>query len=109
MVAGGRRPGNPPTIPGMARYRVRETTQGVAIRVTEVSEPQQEQLLEAFEECRSGRCTCPTDEYEKLGGMQIDSGEEEIELRLEAKTGERFDTAEISRCLDHATSGVSDR
>ena len=75
----------------MARYRVEDQPQGVAIQVTEVAGRQQ-QLLEAFQECQSGHCTCPTDEYQKVAGMQVTAGAVEVVLRLQAKPGTRFVT-----------------
>jgi hypothetical protein len=89
----------------MARYRIEENPEGVAIQVTEASGHQRE-LLDAFQECQSGHCTCPTDEYEKVQSMEIDAAEDEISLRLKAKAGTRFDTDEISACLAYTTSRV---
>jgi hypothetical protein len=84
----------------MARYRVQDQPQGVAIQVTAVA-GRQRQLLEAFQECQSGHCTCPTDEYQKVAGMQVTKAANEITLHLQARPGTRFDTSEISACLDH--------
>jgi hypothetical protein len=89
----------------MARYRIEETPEGVGIQVTEVSGHQQE-LLDAFGECQSGSCTCPTDEYKKVADMKIASAEDEILLRLKAKTGTRFDPSHISACPEYTTSRV---
>jgi hypothetical protein len=89
----------------MARYRIEETPDGVGIRVTEVSGNKQE-LLEAFGECQSGNCTCPTDEYEKVADMEIAAAGDEISLRLRAKPGTRFDPSRISACLAYTTSRV---
>jgi hypothetical protein len=91
----------------MARYRVEDQPQGVAIQVTEVAGRQQ-QLLEAFQECQSGHCTCPTDEYQKVAGMQVTAGAVEVVLRLQAKPGTRFVTTEISSCLDHTIAKVQE-
>ena len=38
---------------------------GIDIDITDV-EGKKDQLLEAFHECSEGRCTCPTQEYEKM-------------------------------------------
>ena len=53
----------------MARYADRARTT-VVIELTEVA-GKQEELLEAFGECQSGRCACPTNEYEKLAVMEV--------------------------------------
>ena len=89
----------------MAGYRIEQHHTGIVIEVTGVA-GHQEELLEAFGECQSGHCTCPTEEYRKVVSMDIVSADEEITLRLEAKPGERFDTDEISTCLDHTLSKV---
>ena len=89
----------------MARYRVQDLPQGLAIQVTEVA-GRQRQLLEAFQECQSGHCTCPTDEYQKVAGMQVTEAADEVVLHLQAKPGTRFDMAEISACLDHTIAKV---
>jgi hypothetical protein len=89
----------------MARYRVQDQPQGVAIQVTEVA-GRQRQLLEAFQECQSGHCTCPTDEYQKVAGMQVTEGADKVTLHLQARPGTRFDAREISACLDHTIAKV---
>ena len=89
----------------MARYRVEDQPEGVAIQVTVVAGRQQP-LLEAFQECQSGHCTCPTDEYQKVAGMEVTAGADEVVLRLQAKPGTRLETTEISSCLDHMIAKV---
>jgi hypothetical protein len=89
----------------MARYRVQDQPQGVAIQVTEVA-GRQRQLLEAFQDCQSGHCTCPTEEYQKVAAMQVTEAADEITLELQARPGTRFDTSEIAACLDHTIAKV---
>ena len=92
----------------MARYRLTEEAGSlVSIEVTEVA-GRQEQLLGAFAACQAGRCSCPTDEYEKLDAMKIASNEDEIRLRLTPKAGEKFDLAEIAARLDYTTSKATE-
>lgn len=67
---------------------------------------QQTQLLEAFEACKSGTCGCPTDEYQKLEGMDIKQGEGSISLSLKPKEGEELDQAEIKKCLDYTARQI---
>jgi hypothetical protein len=40
------------------------------IELTEVG-GQQDDLLAAFAECQSGRCSCPTEEYQKVASMEV--------------------------------------
>jgi hypothetical protein len=89
----------------MARYWIDRDPHGIAIELTEVA-GRQEDLLDAFEQCQSGHCTCPTDEYKKMAGMDVASTDDEIVLRLAAKPGARFDVAEISACLDYTVSKI---
>jgi hypothetical protein len=84
----------------MARHRVKDQPQGVAIQVTEVAR-RQRQLLEAFQQCQSGHCTCPTEEYQKVAGMQVSQAADEITLQLQARPGTRLDTGEVAACLEH--------
>lgn len=87
----------------MAHYRIKETESAVSIELTDVA-GEQEQLLGAFAACQAGQCSCPTDEYQKLAGMDIQQGEDEIRLELEPKPGEKFDLSEIAACLDYTTA-----
>ena len=91
----------------MARYRIQEEASAVSIELTEVG-GHQEQLLEAFGECQAGRCSCPTDEYQKLASMDVENHQDAIRIRLTTKPGEKLDAAEISACLDYTTSRLPD-
>jgi hypothetical protein len=81
-------------------FRLKSTPEGVSVVITEVAGRQAE-LLEAFQGCQSGTCTCPTDEYGKVNGMEIGATDDEIALRLRAKPGAKLDAHEIATCLDH--------
>lgn len=91
----------------MARYRIKEDASTVSIEVADV-DGREQQLLQAFGECQAGRCTCPTDEYEKLAAMHVDRVEDAIRLRLDSKPGEKFDVAEIAACLDYTTAKIAE-
>lgn len=87
----------------MARYRIDQEGSAVSVEVTQPRE-RQAQVLEAFGECQAGRCSCPTDEYQKLASMDIEQADDLIRLRLEPKPGEELDTSEIAACLDYTTA-----
>ncbi len=87
----------------MARYRIDEKGSSLGIELTEVG-GQEGELLQAFSECQAGQCSCPTDEYQKLAGMEVEHGDDVIRLRLDAKPGEKFDVSEIAACLDYTTA-----
>ena len=84
----------------MTDYRIDATGATLAIQITGVGE-RQDELLQAFGECAEGRCSCPTDEYEKLASMDVQPGEDRIDIRLEAKPGTSLDASEIEACLDY--------
>ena len=96
-----------PTVAAMASYEIREEASAVSIEVTGVG-AQKDQLLEAFDDCRTGHCSCPTDQYDKLAAMQVEQDEDVLKLRLEPKPGTHFDTAEIEHCLDHNLANAKD-
>ena len=91
----------------MARYRLHEHASGITIELSDVGDHQRE-LLEAFGECQSGRCSCPTDQYENVAAMDVDAGEGEISIRLEAKPQTRFAPEQVSACLDPTIAKVAD-
>ena len=72
----------------------------VTVEVSDI-EGKEEELLANFQACREGRCSCPTDEYQKLESLDIDESAGKISLRLKAKSGRIFDEVEIAKCLDH--------
>ncbi len=84
----------------MAEYKIDATGATVAIEITGVGERLGE-LLQAFGECAEGHCSCPTDDYEKLEAMDVQTGEDRIDIRLEAKPGATLDISEIEACLDY--------
>ncbi len=65
------------------------------------------ELLEAFQECSEGRCTCPTEEYQKVAALEVTEGDDEIQLSIKAKEDEQIDTAEIEKCLDYTKKRVA--
>lgn len=86
----------------MARYELREDAATVSIGASGVGDERQErESLEAFDDCRSGRCSFPTDHDDKLASMEVDRDDDSITLRLQLKPGARFDTAELRTCLEH--------
>lgn len=84
----------------MPEYRIREEDAAVSIELTDV-EGRQDELLDAFSECQTGQCSCPTDQYEKIAEMQLDTDEQQITIQLQPLAGERFDTDELAACLDY--------
>ena len=84
----------------MTRYKITGQTNGVAIDLTDVNDREQD-LLAAFDECRQGNCSCPTDEYEKVATMDVSASGVAINIRLLAKPGSTLDATELAACLEH--------
>jgi len=87
------------------KREVTKRADGLEIEVSKV-QGKEGQLLEAFQECAEGRCSCPTQEYKKLEELKVEQDAEKITLRLTAKDGEQFDPSEIERCLDYTEERV---
>jgi len=87
------------------KYNINENDSGLAIHIDGVK-GKKEELLQAFQECQEGRCSCPTDEYKKLDSLKIEHGEETIDLHLTAKAGTKIDKSEINKCLDYTAGRV---
>ena len=79
---------------------------GIDINVTEL-DGKKEELLEAFQECSEGRCSCPTQEYQKVETMNVIDTEGTIQLSITSKANEVIDTKEIEKCLEYTKNKVS--
>jgi len=87
-------------------HQVKKASDGLEVKVSGVQGNEQ-QMLDAFQECQQGRCSCPTQEYRKLAGMQVEQNDDgSISLHLKAKEGEDFDASEIERCLEYTEERV---
>ncbi len=84
----------------MTSYQITPTDGGVAIELTNVGDKQQ-RLLAAFAECEAGQCSCPTNEYAKVADVDIVATQDAINIQLQAKPGNEFNTREIGACLNY--------
>ena len=89
----------------MPEYEIDKDEAGVDVRLTGVA-GREVAVLDAFQDCSEGRCSCPSDEYEKVDRMDFAATTEGVSIRLEAKAGAELDPDEISRCLDHTVKKV---
>ena len=89
------------------KYKIESTENEVNIEVTE-TKGKQDKLLQAFQECQEGRCTCPTQEYSKLDSLEIEGDEDTIRLKLKSKSNVKFDESEIGKCLEYTKGKVLD-
>ncbi len=90
------------------KIRIDQAQHGMDILVGELGDNQQE-MLEAFQACQEGRCTCPTDEYKKLESLDIQPGDDSLTLHLTVKAGQTLEPAEIEKCLHHTRDQVEGR
>lgn len=87
--------------------KIKATETGIEIDIQNV-EDKQDKLLEAFQECQDGHCTCHTEEYKKVESLQIRTGNDAIQLSITAKPDEKIDVAEIEKCLEYTKKRVSE-
>ena len=88
------------------KSKITTNKSGIDINITEV-EDKKEELLEAFQECSEGRCSCPTQEYQKVETMNVIDTKGTIQLSITSKANETIDTKEIEKCLEYTKNKVS--
>lgn len=86
--------------------KIEKAEQGIKIEVASL-EGKKEQLLEAFQECREGRCTCPTQEYQKVEKLEITDADDTIQLSITAKDDQEIDLTEIEKCLEYTKNRLA--
>ncbi len=89
------------------KSEISKNENGIDIELTDV-EGKKEELIQAFQECSEGRCTCPTQEYEKVETLDITDTGNSIQLSIRAKEGDEIDTEEIEKCLEYTKKRVSE-
>ncbi len=88
--------------------KIKPTETGVEIDITG-TEGKQDQLLEAFQECSEGRCTCQTEEYKKVESLRTVTSDQTIHISIKSKPDEVIDAAEIEKCLEHTKKSVGSK
>ena len=89
------------------KYKIESKQNEVHIEVVG-TEGKEQELLRAFRECQQGRCSCPSREYLKLDTLEIESGEDNIRLKLKSKPDEVIDETKIGKCLEYTRGKVTD-
>ena len=87
------------------KTRIVRQKDGIEIQVGQTGSHTDE-LMAALKECQEGRCSCPTQEYDKVESLRIERSQEGIALTVKAKTGKRIDVREIEKCLEHTKSRI---
>lgn len=66
------------------------------------------QLIEELQKCATGKCSCPTDEYDKVDSFHVSVDSEAIKVFITTKEGESIDSEEIEKCLQHTRNHIED-
>ena len=90
------------------KYRIDEKENGLDISIDDI-EGKKEKLLNAFQECQEGRCSCPTEEYKKLDSLEIENNDEGIQLHLKIKDGVKINKDEINKCLQFTKERIMEK
>ncbi len=93
---------------GSMKSQITKQASGLSISVEQVGDSQQA-LLDAFQECEEGRCSCKTSEYEKLDSIDVRSVGDGIQIRLEPRSGETIDESVVRGCLDYTLGRATKR
>ncbi len=80
--------------------KIEKNDSGLDISVEQVGQ-RQRALLDAFQACQQGRCSCKTSEYEKLESIDVQSDDDAIRIRLKPRSGETIDQSAVEDCLDY--------
>ena len=89
------------------KYQIKESQQNVAITVSDVIPENQIKVLEALQECAEGRCSCPTNQYEKVDSLNVAQGADAVNVVMKLKSGQKIDRAEIETCLNYTIEKAS--
>ena len=87
------------------RSKITKHDSGLDISVEQVGDSQRA-LLDAFQECQEGRCSCKTSEYEKLESIDVQSVNDGIRVQLGPRSGETIDESAVRDCLDYRLDKV---
>jgi len=88
------------------KSRIIKKKNGIDINITELKGGK-EKLLEAFRECSEGRCTCPTQEYEKVETLNVIGTDKTIQLSIKSKENTVINAKEIEKCLEYTKDKIS--
>lgn len=87
------------------KHSVERTDSGLRITAA-VADDKQPALLEEFNKCASGTCSCPTPQYGKLQAVDIQARPGVVSVVLTARPGEVIDAEDIAGCLDHTAKQI---
>ena len=82
------------------KHTIEKTASGLRVTAA-VDADKQSALLEEFNKCAAGTCSCPTPQYGKLEAIDVKTDAGRVSVDLRAKPGEVIDTQNIERSLEH--------
>lgn len=87
---------------------LKEKNNHIIVNINKI-EDKKELILQNLNDCKEGRCSCPTNEYDKLNKLdiQVNNDLNEIILDLEPKKGEKIAVSEIKKCLDYTADKIN--
>lgn len=89
------------------KYEIKENENSLDINIDNIK-GKKEKLLQAFQQCQVGSCSCPTEEYKNLDSLEIEDNDGTIQLHLKAKQGQKFNAEEINQCLEYTAKCVEE-
>jgi hypothetical protein len=87
------------------KYKVTENDNGIDISIADIKD-KKNKLMEAFQECKEGRCSCPTEEYKNMESLEIKNDGDDVILHLKSKGGSKINKSEINKCLEFTAERV---
>lgn len=89
----------------MVEYEIKNLKGELEINITKIKE-NKEKILENFNYCKEGNCSCPTDQYTKVKNLEIMDEADKITINLKPKDIEKFDEKEIEKCVDFTVKDI---
>lgn len=83
----------------MVKYKIKNNDGELEIVITNIKKDK-DKILENFNQCKEGKCSCPTDQYTKVKDLEIMNEDEKITIKMKPKVNEKFDENEIEKCVD---------
>ena len=87
---------------------IKEKNNHIVVNINKI-EDKKELILQNLNDCKEGRCSCPTNEYDKLNKLDIQVNDDlsEIILDLEPKKDHKIAVSEIKKCLDYTADKIN--
>ena len=90
------------------KSKIKKHDSGLEISVEQIG-GRQRALLDAFQECEEGRCSCQTTEYQKLEAIDVQSADDAIRIRLKPRSGQTIDESAVQDCLEYTLEQATKR